>query len=140
MHFGKKAFNMLERIKERPGLIGGKSIKALSIYFAGYTCACSDLIGVPFRFDCYFQSFIEERYEPYNGIFHNEHWADILQHYFPDEKAFDVFFEELKLFKEVVSIGPDSGLYKTTGIPRRRDRLAEIIRQETEPLKKVEDV
>ncbi len=129
MDFSERVFALLSKYKERPALWGGKSLEKLEAYLAGYTEAYSELTGEVFIFRALFQEFIEKRYRPLDGEYHHHHWVTILMQHFPGEKAFDIFFEELEIFKEEVGVGPSSLLYGNrrteTGLRSTGDGLRE---------------
>lgn len=91
----ERIYNILEQIKEKPGLyIGKKSVLALSHFISGYLHAIHDLTGEYVRFD--FQTFTEYK----TGISTPaKHWSDILAVGRTDSEAFDLFFEYLEEYK-----------------------------------------
>ncbi|MFB2894120.1 hypothetical protein ACE1CI_14515 [Aerosakkonemataceae cyanobacterium BLCC-F50] len=93
-------YNLLERIKERPGMyLGKRSITRLNMLLIGYSQARMEL-GLPrTKQECEFDNFQEWIQERYN-ITSSHGWDSIILFYSADERdALEKFFELFEKFR-----------------------------------------
>ncbi len=98
-----KLYELLQKIKQRPGLyLGVKSLTLLNVFIGGYAICQSDYNQQESNLFNGFQEHIQKKYK----ISSTQSWAKIIDFYSAtDADAFDLFF---KLFEEFLKDNPEN--------------------------------
>lgn len=98
----EKFYQMLEKIKKYPGMyLGEKSLSQLSYFIGCYSLITDELMGEKLPFVYLFSIYINYEYKTgQNGS--DKWWSDIILENKSQAEAFDLFYDYLEKFKNLM--------------------------------------